>query len=81
VNQTFKEFSGRFNGKTSPVPLFWHSFDLGVTRISGKRVQLPEGTDPVTRDAYSHEVIYFEFWPGGRKVREPTSYSCTAPEP
>lgn len=61
VDQIFKEFSGRFNGKTSPVQLFWHSFDLAVTRFSGKRVQLREGTDPVTRDAYSHEVIYFGF--------------------
>ena len=81
VDQIFKEFAGRFNGKTSPVQLFWHSFDLAVTRFSGKRVQLPEGTDPITRDAYSHEVISFGFWPGDRNVREPTFYSYTAPEP
>jgi hypothetical protein len=81
VDQIFKEFAGRFNGKTSPVQVFWHSFDLAVTRFSGKRVQLPEGTDPITRDAYSHEVISFGFWPGDRNVREPTFYSYTAPEP
>jgi hypothetical protein len=81
VDQIFKEFAGRFNGKTSPVQLFWHSFDLAVTRFSGKRVQLSEDTDPVTRDAYSHEVISFGFWPGDREVREPTFYSYTAPEP
>jgi Family of unknown function (DUF5996) len=77
----FKEFAGRFAGKTSPVQLYWHSFDLAVTRFSGKRVSLPEATDPVTRDAYSHEVISFGFWPGDRNVREPAFYSYTAPEP
>jgi hypothetical protein len=81
VDQIFKEFAGRFNGKTSPVQLFWHSFDLAVTRFSGKRIQLPESTDPITRDAYSHEVISFGFWPGDRNVREPAFYSYTAPEP
>ena len=81
VDQIFKEFAGRFNGKTSPVQLFWHSFDLAVTRFSNKRVSLPEDTDPVTRDAYSHEVISFGFWPGDRNVREPSFYSYTAPEP
>ena len=81
VDQTFKEFAGRFNGKTSPVQLFWHSFDLAVTRFSGKRVHLPEGTDQVTRDAYSHEVISFGFWPGDRNMPEPAYYSYTAPEP
>lgn len=81
VNQIFKEFAGRFYGKTSPVQLFWHSFDLAVTRFSDKRVSLPEGTDPVTREAYSHEVISFGFWPGDRNFREPAFYSYTAPEP
>ena len=81
VDHIFKEFAGRFNGKTSPVQLFWHSFDLAVTRFSGKRVSLPEDTDPVTREAYSHEVISFGFWPGDRNVREPAFYSYTAPEP
>jgi len=81
VDQVFKEFSGRFDGKSSPVQLFWHSFDLAVTRFSGKRVSLPEGTDSVTREAYSHEVISFGFWPGDANVREPAFYSYTAPEP
>lgn len=81
VDQIFKEFAGRFSGKTSPVQLFWHSFDLAVTRFSDKHVSLPEGTDPVTRDAYSHEVISFGFWPGDRNIREPAFYSYTAPEP
>jgi Family of unknown function (DUF5996) len=81
VDQVFQEFAGRFNGKTSPVQLFWHSFDLAVTRFSSKQVSLPEGTDPITREAYSHEVISFGFWSGDANVREPAFYSYTAPEP
>jgi hypothetical protein len=81
VDGVFEEFSGRFGGKTSPVQLYWHSFDLAVTRFSGKKATLPEGSDPVTREAYSHEVISFGFWPGDASVREPAFYSYTAPEP
>ncbi len=81
VDQVFKEYAGRFNGKQSPVHLFWHSFDLAVTRFSGRRAQLPEDTDPVTREAYSHEVISFGFWAGDENVREAAFYSYTAPEP
>jgi hypothetical protein len=81
VDQVFKEYAGRFNGKQSPVHLYWHSFDLAVTRFSGKRAQLPEDTDPVTREAYSHEVISCGFWAGDQNVREPAFYSYTAPEP
>ena len=81
VDQTFKEFAGRFNGKTSPVQLYWHSLDLAVTRFSGRRAPEREGADRVTREAYSHEVISFGFWPGNKDVREPAFYSYTAPEP
>jgi hypothetical protein len=81
VDQVFKEFAGRFNGKTSPVHLFWHSFDLSVTRFSGRSAPEREGADKVTREAYSHEVISFGFWPGDRQVRAPAFYSYTAPEP
>ena len=81
MDGVFEAFAGRFNGKTSPVQLYWHSFDLAVTRFSGKRVTLPERTDPVTREAYSHEVISFGFWPGDASVREPAFYCYTAPEP
>jgi hypothetical protein len=81
VDQVFKEFAGRFNGKTSPVHLFWHSFDLAVTRFSGRSAPEREGADKVTREAYSHEVISFGFWPGDRQVRAPAFYSYTAPEP
>ncbi len=81
VDQIFKVFAGRFNGKTSPVQLYWHSFDLAVTRFSGRRAPEREGADKVMREAYSHEVISFGFWPGDRNARTPSFYSYTAPEP
>jgi Family of unknown function (DUF5996) len=81
VDQVFEEFAGRFNGKTSPVQLFWHGFDLAVTRFSGRRAPERPGADRVTREAYSHEVISFGFWPGDPNFREPAFYSYTAPEP
>jgi Family of unknown function (DUF5996) len=81
VDQVFKEFAGRFNGKTSPAQLFWHGFDLAVTRFSGRYAPERPGADKVTREAYSHEVISFGFWPGDTNVREPAFYSYTAPEP
>jgi hypothetical protein len=76
----FQEFSGWFNGKTSPVHLFWHSFDLAVTRFSGRPAP-PLDADRVTQEAYSHEVISFGFWPGDDKVGDAAYYSYTAPEP
>jgi hypothetical protein len=81
ADRILQQFRGGFAGKSTPVQLFWHSFDLALTRFSGKRVELPEGTDPVTQDAYSHEVISFGFWPGDFKVPEPHFYSYTAPQP
>lgn len=77
----FEEFSGWYCGKTSPVHLFWHSFDLAVTRFGGRRAPELPGADPVTREAYTHEVVSFGFWAGDQNVREPTYYSYTAPEP
>jgi hypothetical protein len=81
VAAVFEEFAGWFNGKTSPVHLFWHGFDLAVTRFSGRRAPLSAAADPVDREAYTHEVISFGFWPGDAKVRAPAFYSYTAPEP
>lgn len=79
-DSVFEEFSGWFNGKTSPVHLFWHSLDLAVTRFSGRRgVQLD--ADPVTQEAYSQEVISFGFWAGDDTVGDAAYYSYTAPEP
>jgi Family of unknown function (DUF5996) len=79
-DSVFEEFSGWFNGKTSPVHLFWHSFDLAVTRFSGRPAQ-PLDADPVTQEAYSQEVISFGFWPGDDNVPDAAYYSYTAPEP
>jgi hypothetical protein len=77
----FEEFSGWFCGKTSPVHLFWHSFDLAVTRFSGRRAPDIPDADPVTAEAYSHEVVSFGFWPGDRNTRFPAYYAYAAPEP
>lgn len=77
----FQKFSGRFLGKTSPVHLFWHSFDLTVTRFSGRRAPEMTGASRVNREAYSHEVVSFGFWAGDEKIPEPAFYSYTAPEP
>jgi hypothetical protein len=77
----FEEFSGWYCGKTSPVHLFWHSFDLAVTRFSGRRAPGIPDADPVTQEAYTHDVVSFGFWAGDQNVREPTYYSYTAPEP
>jgi len=68
-------------GKSSPVHLFWHSFDLALTRFSGRRAPEMPGADRVTREAYSHEVISFGFWTGDAAVPAPAFYSYTAPEP
>ncbi|MGH3083521.1 MAG: DUF5996 family protein [Gaiellaceae bacterium] len=77
----FEEFAGWYCGKTSPVHLFWHSLDLAVTRFSGTRAPAMPKADAVGREAYSHEVISFGFWPGDQKVRMPAFFSYTAPEP
>jgi hypothetical protein len=79
-DSVFEEFSGWFNGKTSPVHLFWHGLDLAVTRFSG-RPAAPLAADPVNQEAYSHEVISFGFWAGDDTVGDATYYSYTAPEP
>jgi hypothetical protein len=76
-----QEFAGWFSGKSSPVHLFWHSFDLAVSRFSGRRSPQRTGADPVTREAYSHEVISFGFWAGDARTRHAAFYSYTAPEP
>jgi hypothetical protein len=81
TDTVFEEFSGWYCGKVSPVHLFWHSFDLAVTRFSGRQAPDLSDADAVTREAYSHEVVSFGFWAGDQNVREPTYYSYTAPEP
>ncbi len=81
TDSVLEEFSGWYCGKTSPVHLFWHSFDLAVSRFGKRRAPAIPDADPVTREAYSHEVVSFGFWAGDQTVREPTYYSYTAPEP
>jgi uncharacterized protein DUF5996 len=80
-DRIFKTFQSRFLGKTSPVHFFWGSFDLAVTRFSGRRAPERPEADPVTREAYSHEVISGGFWPGDRKFKEAAFYSYAAPVP
>jgi Family of unknown function (DUF5996) len=77
----FKEFRGRFVGKSSPVHFFWGSFDLAVTRFSGRRAPEREGADSITREAYSHEVISAGWWPGSPGMDGPAFYCYAAPEP
>ena len=81
ADKVFTEFRGRFIGKSSPVHFFWGSFDLAVTRFSGRRAPERVGADSITREAYSHEVISHGFWPGGAASPGAAFYSYTAPEP
>jgi hypothetical protein len=81
IEPIFKLFRGRFLGKCSPLHFFWHSFDLALTRFSGKAVQVSPGADPVTKEAYSHEVISAGFWPGDDGFPEPAFYAYAYPEP
>jgi len=81
VDQIFKEFRAGFQGKASPVHFFWGSFDLAVTRFSGRAAPERPGADSITREAYSHEVSSAGFWPGGGDIKGPAFYSYAAPEP
>ena len=81
IDWTFQEFAGWYCGKTSPVHLFWHSFDLAVTRFSGRRAPANPTADAVTQEAYSHEAISFGFWAGDPNTPHASFYSYTAPEP
>jgi hypothetical protein len=80
-DSVFKEFRARFIGKVSPIHFFWGSFDLAVTRFSGRLAPPRPDADPVTAEAYSHEVSSAGFWPGGGGVDGPAYYSYAAPEP
>jgi hypothetical protein len=77
----FQEFRAGFIGKNSPIHFFWGSFDLCVTRFSGRRAPERPGADAVTREAYSHEVISAGFWPGGGDIKGAAFYAYAAPEP
>ncbi|MCQ8185918.1 DUF5996 family protein [Parvularcula maris] len=84
VAGVFERFRTAYLGKVSPVHLFWGSFDLAVTRFSGRSAPLHPGgvpnlPDAVTREAYSHEVSSAGFWPGGGGVEEAMFYSYAYP--
>ncbi len=86
TDRVFKEFRARFIGKCSPVHFFWGSFDMAVTRFSGRTAPphpggVPHLPDVVAREAYSHEVSSCGFWPGGGPLPYPVFYSYAYPAP
>jgi hypothetical protein len=81
LDTLLKEFRAGFRGKCSPVHFFWGSFDLAVTRFSGRLAPAREGVDPITRDAYDEEVSSVGFWPGDDSFPAPALYSYMAPAP
>jgi hypothetical protein len=86
VDRVFKQFRARFIGKCSPVHFFWGSFDLAVTRFSGRPAPqhpggVPNFPDWIAREAYSHEVSSCGFWPGGEALPHPVFYTYAYPEP
>jgi Family of unknown function (DUF5996) len=81
TNIALQEQRSFFIGKSSPVHFFWGSFDLALTFFSGRRAPERAGADRITREAYSHEVISFGFWPGNEQFPRPAFYSYTAPAP
>jgi hypothetical protein len=86
ADRVFRAFRAPFLGKVSPVHFFWGSFDLAVTRFSGREAPphpggIPNMPDWVAREAYSHEVSSCGFWPGGGPHPFPLFYSYAYPEP
>ncbi len=81
VDAVFNQFRAKFVGKSSPVHFFWGSFDLAVTRFSGRRAPERPGADTMTREAYSHEVSSVGFWPGSGDIPDAAFYSYAVPAP
>ncbi|GLW09210.1 hypothetical protein Misp01_43390 [Microtetraspora sp. NBRC 13810] len=93
VNLVLEEYAAGFSGKTSPVHHFWHTFDIACSRFGDRVIGQPPDADPVTREAYSREVISSGFWfgdespavsasvPPSASPSGPAFYSYTAPEP
>ena len=81
ADHALKAFASSFQGKQSPVHFFWGSFDLACTRFSGRLAPARPGADAVTREAYSHEVASFGFWPGTEGTSDAAFYAYAAPEP
>ena len=81
VSNVFWEFRSRFIGKSSPVHFFWGSFDLAVTRFSGRHAPQRTDADAFMKDAYSHEVSSVGFWPGdGEVIKDAAFYAYAVPE-
>lgn len=81
AEKVFTQFRSEFIGKCSPVHFFWGSFDLAVTRFSGRRAPERPDADKITRESYSHEVSSVGFWPGDSRLQRMCFYSYAAPEP
>lgn len=81
ADMVLKEFRAGFIGKSSPVHFFWGSFDLAVSRFSGRRAPPRPGADSITREAYSHEVSSCGFWAGSEAMPYPVFYAYAYPEP
>ena len=81
IDPVLQQFRSRFIGKCSPVHFFWGSFDVAVTRFSGRRAPERPEADAITREAYSHEVISHGFWPGSGSLEDAAFYAYAAPEP
>jgi hypothetical protein len=81
LDLVLKVFRARFTGKASPVHFFWGSFDLAVSRFSGRPAPPRPGADRITRVAYDEEVSSLGFWPGGQGIDGPALYAYMAPEP
>jgi len=81
TDAVFTQFRAQFIGKCSPVHFFWGSFDLAVTRFSGRPAPVKPEADPITREAYSHEVSSVGWWPGDERLEQASFYSYAAPEP
>jgi hypothetical protein len=79
--EVLTRFRAGFLGKCSPVHFFWGSFDLAVTRFSGRRAPARPGADALTAEAYSHEVSSVGWWPGDHRLPHASFYSYGAPEP
>jgi hypothetical protein len=81
VTPVFEKFRAGFIGKSSPVHFFWGSFDLAVSRFSGRRAPVRPNADTITKEGYSHEVISVGFWPGdGEVIKDAAFYAYAAPE-
>ncbi len=81
VDMILKEFKGKSYSKTCPSQIYWHHFDLVVSRFSGRRAPKMDTTSQVELQAYSHEMISFGFWFGDETIKEPAFYSYTYPSP